>query len=52
MNPEVIRAITKDATGIILAHPAQLDINVAEVSENSLSNLHCHEHAIATAMVL
>ena len=52
MTPENIKIITKEATGIILEHPVQLDINIADVYENSASKTHSHEDAIAVAKVL
>ena len=52
MIPENMRIITKEATGIILDHPVQLDINIAKVHENSTSKKHSHGDAIAIAKVL
>jgi len=52
MPPYIMRAIVKDATGIILDHPIQLDINIAHVSKNIDSKTHSHADAIAVAQVL
>jgi len=52
IEPDDLWRISANIAHILLDHPAQLDINIAHVSENKLAKLHAHENAIAVAIVL
>lgn len=52
MNIEMLQEVSKEACGVELVHPAQLDINIAMIGNDMKDETHYHNQTLASVVVL